>query len=230
MVLTIEDYRNINRHVQFHREALEQRQLKVSTSDDMSDFVEVRGGFPGYIHPAFHPDRSYLPPGTAFWVSCSNAQGQPVAIAATRKFENERLLDLFASRQIWFTKGTLIDDMEPLLVDWPEYAEKVAGRLAVHGSLVVDERYGRQGIGTHLIRLVRAASLFRWRQDWNFGLVTEKLEERAFQKRRYGYPFTCKAFEEKPSWGPRHDAEYLNLIRQTEMLAEYSSDPTNLGL
>ncbi len=230
MALSVQDYSNINAHIRHHRVALENRQLRVDSSDDMAAFIDVRSNFPGYIHPAYDPERSVLPPGHAFWLSVREHTGEVVACAATRRFDNARLLDLFMSREIWFSKSTVIDDMDPLEIAWPEQAMAVEGRLAIHGSLIVDSSQKKKGIGTHLIRLVRAASLRRWRQDWNFGLVRAELDKTSFQKRRYGYPFTCKAFERKPDWGPEHKVEYLNLISQTKMLAEYSADPSNLGL
>jgi len=229
-MLAIEDYSNINRHIRYHRSRIESRQLRLAASDDMDAFVRARSRFPGYIHPAFDPAQSALPAGSAFWVSVETASGEIVACAATRKFDNARLLDLFMSRQVWQSRCAVIDDMDPLDIDWPDEALGVRGTLAIHGSLIVRNDYRKGGLGTHLIRLVRAASLRAWRQDWNFGLVRAELEATAFQACRYGYPFTCRAYEAQPDWGPRHDVEYLNLISQSEMLAEYAKEPENLGL
>lgn len=229
-MLAIADHANINNHIRYHRRRIEGRQLRVRASDDMKSFVRARSQFPGYIHPAFDPDMAALPEGSAFWVSVETPAGEVVACAATRKFDNARLLDLFMSRQVWYSKCAVIDDMDPLEIDWPQEALAVEGTLAIHGSLIVRDDFRKGGLGTHLIRMVRAASLRSWRQDWNFGLVRAELEATAFQARRYGYPFTCRAFERRPDWGPKHDVEFLNLISQRDMLAEYAKDPENLGL
>jgi hypothetical protein len=156
-----------------------------------------------------------------------------VSCAATRKYDQASLPDLFMSRRVWHSERPSIDDQEPVEIDWPEQYLNAQGTLAIHGGLVTHPKFGERGIGTHLIRLVRAASLRAWMQDYNFGFIRSDIEKRGFQKRRYGYPWTCKAFVERPDDGlpgPRYDVEYLNLITQEQMLAEYAMSPENLGL
>lgn len=244
MALTRTDYLNLDRHIRYHRARIEAGQLRVAVSTDMADFVRTRIALSGsidpangaYAHPAYDPDYSIFPPGGAFWLSVANAEGAMVACAATRRFDNASLADLFLSRQIWYSREPILEGMEPIELDWPDDMPEIEGTLAVHGGLIVDPSLRGQKIGIHLIRLTRALSLRTWRQDWNFGLVRDALKDGDVPGRLYGYPHTVCAFSIRPPWaiegdgkpGPTHDREWLNYISRAEMLAEYASAPDTL--
>ncbi len=228
-MLTPADLAAIDRHVTHYRLWFAERDLRAVRSSDLRTFTQRRLQLGwrenDYVNPAFHPRTSIVPPGTGFWLAIATNDGTEIACVATRYFDDASLTGLFRTRRIWDQARAARERPAPVETDWAPIADEAVGRLATHGGLTVDRAWTGRGIGTRLVRLIRAMSLREWGQDWNFGSVADALFERSFQIRRYGYRRTFDSFTVKPDWGPRHDREYISLISRTEMIEEYAGDP-----
>lgn len=221
--MTSKDFANIDRHIDHHLTKIREHQLQISSSTDMSAFVELRGQFSGYVHDAYNPEKSVWPSGGAFWLAASDTDGTTVACVATRRWDNAHLRELLLGRQIWYRAGPILDRLPPF--PFKDKIPDLSGRIAMHGGLYCREDQRGRKLGINLLLGIRWLSLRWWGQDYNIGLISDSLKAASIQKTLYRYTNTATVFEGgRPSWSGcgTHDTEHLNWISKDDMLRQAS--------
>ncbi len=221
--------KRVTEHVQYRVDRIRGLDLELFVSSDASHFHRTKSDLQGTVHPALDPTRNYLGADNFFWIQVTE-EGEPVACVANRLYAQENLLHLIHSRRIWGDHAPRLDIDQPV----PGLAEPelacIDGRLSLQGGAYVTPRHRGSKLGFELIALARALSFRHWFEDWQFGLVVDKVVDNSFNTRFYQYPGTCRTVGGTVDWGPKNDSEHCIYASRADAISLYSSAPATFGL
>lgn len=220
-------YDGIRLHMTHHLEAIERGQFSLRRSFDMRAFAEVRRRFgpdgTAKAHPAFDPEASVIPEGTAQWfeVGSPGCEG-PVAVLAVRLYEGS-VQNLFQSRRIWGDRRAAMkaEPRRPIPLLWTEEAFDLAGRLLLCGGLITSEKARGHKVGCHLVRYGVAAAFLYYEFDVLFGMHKPDKIETGVAEGLFGYAHHAKSFSSNPGDGPENEEEWLSWKTRDELIDHF---------
>jgi GNAT superfamily N-acetyltransferase len=203
--------------------------LAPTFGSDLNGWVEAIERSPHRVHinTCFHPAHSDVTAENAFWIRLTDvATDQTVACIATRLIVTDDYLDEMRSMRLWFRNPP------PIPIDIvPDSLPLIAGRVGIHGGLLIHPDWRKQGLSGYLTRLARCGSLRRWAVDWHCGLVFAALAEKGLPTAPvtgYGYPRMALVINGRQPATPRTEKIYVPWISRAEILTQLVEETVRL--
>lgn len=219
-------FSGLQRHMNFHLDAIRHGQFAVERDFDMHRFTEARdtiGKLDGSrTHPAFNPCSSVIPEGSAQWVGVRDAHQDYVAVIAVRLYEG-RLQHLFQSRRIWGDRRAAMrpEGRAAINLQWPPEAFEIQGRMLLCGGLITAPTFRGNKVGSHLVRYMVAAAMHYYDFDTLFAMHKPDKIESGVAAGLFGYDHHARSFQVSPGDGPENDEEWLSWTRRDEIIAHF---------
>jgi hypothetical protein len=216
----------INRRIQFHRQACEGLGLAVTIHRDPEGFAAERATFPGYVHPSLDPAAGAVIGSADFtWIRLA-AQGVTFGVIAARRYEG-RLDDLIHARRLWGRDVPTLEDIDPVNIVSLQ-AHRISGTLSLQGGMILDEATRGFRLSVHLMWMIRMVTLRTWQEDWQVGLITEETHAKDLHRPKFGYHGAEILFDGEMTHGARHSREVLVYADARKVASELAPESTNL--
>ncbi|BBK36195.1 hypothetical protein STAQ_12730 [Allostella sp. ATCC 35155] len=161
-----------------------------------------------------------LPPARAFWIEGLDGSGRLALTHAARRFDwtNTDLEAEGRASRIFYDRPERDGRPgEDLTLERP-MPVRVAGRVAYVGGLWIRSDLRGRGLGRIMPRVGRAWSYLRWRPEFLFSHVVDRLLDAGMQE-VYGYPHRHAGLQFRNRYGGRFAVSWVWMSGQ-EMLAD----------
>ncbi len=168
---------DVARFLEQERAAVEAVGLSIELRDDFDELrsnCEGSGG-KGKLSEPFHPAFMDVTAANGFWICGCTKKGKVRHVQAVRLDS----LGQTSAGEFWTRNLRRIHDVQVGTNHCPA-AYQMTGRVAYHGEMWIAPKRRRRGLAARLARIAQAVAYLRWKPDFMYGFVSNRLVQSGF--------------------------------------------------